>query len=293
MKRFVVSLMSSILAFTAGLITASSWNSKSKHETAEPVTVNVSRPCPSNQSPPPAPVTSYSVTPPRELEFGQNGLRLVPERVQLKSEIHGYDIDVSYPQILDTPYSAPGADIAKINQHIKDAATKLYQWPLNTANQSSHLQARSGIRNTVDFTYHVSLATDSALSLNFVGYSYNGEVNRQTQNSFSVNYDLTSGKQLKLAELFNPRSKYLDFLSSYCINEVSKRTRLEVKTEALKPATENFDNWKLTSSGISFSFETCEVAPCSEGEMNVEITFDEMKALLNPELPGKFKITYP
>jgi hypothetical protein len=294
MKRFAISLITSVLAFTAGLVTASSWSFKTKAlETPAPVTVNVSQPCPPSEPKISAPVISYSVTPPLELNFGHNGLRLVPERVQLKSDSRSYDIDVSYPQILATPYTEGSANIARVNQQIKDTITKLYQWPLDSAKQLSYQQVTSGSRNTVNFTYHVSLATDSVLSLNFVGYGYNGGVNRQTQDSFSVNYDLTSGKQLRLDDLFKPGSKYLVFISNHCTDQISRRTGLEVKAEALKPASENFANWQITPSGVTFSFLTCQVIDCKEGDINVEISFDELKALLNDGLPGKFKITYP
>lgn len=294
MKRFAISLITSVLAFTAGLVTASSWSSRSKTlEIAEPVTVNVSQPCPPNEPKvSTTPVLSYSVTPPRELDFGHNGLRLVPEQVKLKSESKSYDIDVSFPQILPTPYTDT-ANIERVNQQIKDVATKLYKWPLDPGAQLSNSQVHSGIRNTVNFTYHVGLATDSVLSLNFVGYSYNGAASRQMQDGFSINYDLTSGKQLKLADLFKPHSKYLEFLSGHCLTEISKRTRFEVKTEALSPVTENFDDWQLTPSGISFYFKTCEVLPCSDGNVEVEISFDDLQLMLKPGIPSQFKITYP
>ncbi len=99
MKRFFVSLISTILAFTAGLVTASSWSNENSRGTA--VVVNAASPCPPELPQPsaPAPVLSYSSTPPAIFDFGQNGLRLAPERVKLESNTLGYDIDVSYPQI--------------------------------------------------------------------------------------------------------------------------------------------------------------------------------------------------
>lgn len=285
MKRFTLSLISTILAFTAGLVTASSWTSKS-----EPVpTVTVAEPCAPTPPPPAAPVQSFTVTPPREFDFGQKGLRLVPERVQLKSESLGYDIDVSYPQILATPY-ADETKIRKVNQHLKDAATKLYQWPLNPAEQSHSV--RSGIRNTVNFTYHVGLATDSLLSISFIGYSYNGSNNHQLQDSFAANYDLTTGKHLKLSEIFKPGSKYLEFISRYCINELSRNDR-KLVLEELEPTAENFNEWQITSNGVTFNFHGCRIAHCAEGDLAVEISFDALQPMLNPGIPGKFNITYP
>ena len=139
MKRFFVSLIATILAFTAGLVTASSWNSKRE---VAPVSVSLLDRCPPNQpaTPPPAPPQRHalSFTSPREFEFGQNGRRLVPERVKLDSVSLGYDIDVSYPQILGSPTQTP--NMRRVNQLIKDTVTKLYQWPLNQTEQFHYLR---------------------------------------------------------------------------------------------------------------------------------------------------------
>ncbi len=290
MKRFVVSLLTSILAFTAGLITASSWTSRG--ETHRPVTVSLSPPCPPNQPPSPAPAQPYSWSAVREFEFGQSGLRLVPERVQLKSDNLMYDIDVTYPQILISPYVNVNK-FRKVNQYLKDAATKLYQWALNQSGRDSYLDGSAGTRNTVNFTYQIGLATDSLLSITFVGYSYDGEVNTQLQDSFSVNYDLTAGRNIKLSEIFKPGSAYLDFISRYSTDVLSKDNSRTVVGEALRPRAENFQNWQITSSGITFNFYACKVVDCAEGDQSVHIAFDSLRPLLNPNVPGRFNISYP
>ena len=285
MKRFVVGLISTILAFSAGLVTASSWNS----ETVEPVTVDVSQPCPPNNPTPPAPVQSYSVTPPRELDFGQNGLRLVPELVKLESNSLGYDIDVSYPQIINSPDTE--TNIRKVNQQIRDTATKLYQWPLSRAEQLRYLQPKA-LPNTVNFTYQIGLATDSVLSIHYIGYSYSGADARQVQNSFAVNYDLTSGKVLKLSDLFKPGSEYMKLISRYSIDALSINSRT-INEAALQPTAGNFDVWQITTQGISFTFPTCKVANCADGELTALIPYGELKPMLKPDIPDKFNITYP
>lgn len=291
MKRFGVSLIGSILAFTAGLVTASSWNTKSSAEVIEPVTVNVAEPCAPTLPQPPAPVQSFTVTPPREFDFGQSGLKLVPERVQMKSESLGYNIDVSYPQILGTPFTNE-SKVGKVNQQIKDAATRLYQWPLNPALRM-RAQARPGVQNTVNFTYHVAVATDSFLSVNFIGYSYNGDIQRQLQDNFSANYDLATGKHLKLSDLFMPGSNYLHTISTHAIFELSKVKDRKLVLEALSPAAENFSVWQITPTGIMFDFHGCKVADCGEGDLSVLILYEDLKSILAPNIPDKFKITYP
>ena len=287
MKRFFVSLISTILAFTAGLVTASSWSSE--HRLVELVVADASPPCPQNMPDPPATVLSYSATSPAEFHFGQNGLKLVPERVHLKSESQGYEIDVNYPQILGTPYIKE-TPIRKINQDLKASATKLYQWTLNPAIRNNEVQ--SGIHNTVNFTYQVGLATDSVLSVNFIGYSYSGSAGRPIQESFAVNYDLTSGKQLKLSDIFKPRSNYIQFISQHSIDELRQRNVAPL-IEGLEPDAENFKIWQITTDGITFTFHPCQVAACSEGELSMEISFEDLEPMLNPGIPGKFNITYP
>ena len=289
MKRFVVSLLTSILAFTAGLITASSWTSKGETESHHRVTVNV--PVPPIPALPPAPVSPYSVSATREIDFGQKGLKLVPERVQLKSESRSYDIDVSYPQILTSPY-VDGSKLVKVNQHLKDAATKLYQWPLAPGRMPDPELSRAS-RNTVNFTYQVGLATDSFLSISFIGYSYDGENQTQLQDSFSVNYDLTTGRNIKLSEIFKPGSNYLEFIAVYATDVLSKDNTRKIVKGALDPKAENFQNWQIDSSGITFNFYACKIVDCSDGDQTVHISFDSMRLMLNPDVPSKFNITYP
>jgi Protein of unknown function (DUF3298) len=285
MKRFFGSLIATILAFTAGLVTASSWSSENK--LVEHIIVDAAPPCPQNVPQPPAPVLSYSATPPGAFDFGQNGLRLVPERVKLDSNTLGYDIDVSYPQILSTP-ALETTNIRKVNQQLKDTATKLYQWPMSREEQVSYSHGK-GIRNTVNFTYQVGLATDSFLAIHFIGYSFNSQ-STQRQDSFAVNYDLTSGRPLKLSELFKPGSDYMAFISRYSRDALFKQA---VNPEALEPSSGNFDVWQITTQGLAFNFAACKVANCSEGEMIVEIPYSNLKSILNADVPGKFNITYP
>lgn len=293
MKRFFVSLIATILAFTAGLVTASSWNSKKAWNVA-PVSVNVLDRCPPNQPQPPPPsaqINALSFTAPRDFEFGQNGLRLVPERVKLDSVSLGYDIDVNFPQIVGSP-DTETPNIRKVNQLIKDTATKLYQWPLNRGEQLHYLE-QGGTRNTVNFTYEAGLATDSFLAIHFVGFGARHGGHDQIQDSFAVNYDLTTGKQLKLSELFKPGSKYLEVISQYVIKDVSKSLPRGLNEAALEHEAENFDKWQITTNGITFEFATCRIAPCSEGDFQVEVPFTELKSMLKADIPGRFDITYP
>lgn len=290
MKRFALSLISSFLAFTAGLVTASSWNATRQAVAIEPVVARFP-PSPPPQLAAPIPPTLPEASD-REYPFAQGHLKLVPEKVQLKSDSMYYDIDVKYPQIVggDTP------GIRKINQHMKALATEKYQWPLNESKEAvlRDQELLPGTYNAVNLDYQVSVATDSLLSIFFMGYSYGVGAAHAVQESESVNYDLVSGRQLQLSDLFTPSSKYLKFISDYCTEELTRGIEgTEPWENALAPVAKNFESWHITPNGIVFNFDACEVFPCAEGEQSVAIPFSEMKQLLRPGIPGKFKITYP
>lgn len=291
MKRFIISVLGSFLAFAAGLFTASTWIS-SRSVAVLPVSATVLERCPPSAPHPPPPVkTSLTVAPEREYVFAQGRLKLVPEIVELKSESLRYDINVKYPQIV----GEENPRIQKINQQLKTLATEKYQWPLSPG--KDHLlfiqEKHPGTFNSVNFDYEVGIATDSFLSIFFVGYSYGVGAAHAVQESVAVNYDLTTGQQLELSDIFRRGSNYLRFISEYCIEQLSTSDRPAPAYGVLAPVPRNFESWHITNSGITFHFDACSVFACAEGAQVVEIPFSDMKQLLNPGIPGKFKITYP
>jgi hypothetical protein len=122
------------------------------------------------------------------------------------------------------------------------------------------------------------------LSIYFVGYSYGIGAAHSVQYSFVINYDLVLRKQLKLSDLFKPHSKYLEFISNYCMDELSRRSEFNFE-EALRPMAENFESWNVTRHGIRFNFEACKVFGCSSGEQVVEIPFTALEQLLDRQAP--------
>lgn len=286
MKRFAVSFIASILAFTAGIFTASSWNSN-KHRAGETVVVNAPCPPPVNVAPPVN--VSATVAPPPQVDFAQGRMKVVSEQVKLSSERLRYNVDVNYPQIV----GSDALPVRSVNQSLSTAANRLYKWALDPV-KSGLPDNGVGVPvyNTVNFTYEVNLATETSLSVNFVGYSYGRGNEFPEQRSFSVNYDLNTGNPLKLTDIFRPGSKYLEYIANYCTVELSRQP-VRLLNQGIAPIASNFDNWYITANGINFSFARCKVLDCAAGEQTVEIPFDEVKDLLNPGIPMKFQITYP
>ena len=273
MKRIVAYVMASLFTFTCGIVVTALflWQ---RHPPEKPPASPVVAETPAlGQVKIPEPVP--------QIVFGGGKLKLVAEEVQLKSENLQYDIHVRYPQI--TGSDAP--HIQRLNRHIKELATREYQWMLDPPKKDLlyYRKIWPEAFNELSIDYEVTLATDSMLSIYFVAYSYGIGAGTSVQYSYTVNYDLVSHKELKLSELFARRSGYLEVISDYCIEELEKHKYGEWLFRGnLAPEAANFDSWNVTPNGVRFTFDACEAFACAVGEQNVEVPFSEIKSILSP-----------
>jgi hypothetical protein len=185
---------------------------------------------------------------------------------------------VTYPQIA----GSNSLYIRKLNQHMQELVANEYQWPLNPskADLKYYREKWPAVFNSVDLDYQIRSANDSVLSIYFEGYSYGIGAAHSVQYSFSLNYDLTLRRELKLHDLFEPHSKYLEFISRYCLTELSKKQEALFE-DALKPKAKNFASWNITHEGIRFNFDECKVFGCASDEQVVVIPFSALKPFLN------------
>jgi hypothetical protein len=100
----------------------------------------------------------------------------------------------------------------------------------------------------------------------------------------AVNYDLREGKELALADLFQPGADYLSLLSSACLEDLQNRHVLGWEEGAL-PKEENFRNWNVTPGGLLITFDEYQVAPYALGPQSVIIPYETLSELLRPDGP--------
>jgi hypothetical protein len=234
-------------------------------------------------SPTPSPVTTP--TPVQEVIFGK-GLKIVPRIIQLKNEKRRYEINVVYPQIEGS--KRPG--ILKLNRQIRELVTERYQWPLFPSREDlRYYEKWPGFLNTVDLNYDVVLANDDLLSIYFEVYSYGLGAAHSVQQSFTVNFDLGSEELIHLAGLFRPHSKHLQFISDYCLHELSKDHQYALSDlgfkDELSPKLKNYESWNITKEGLRFNFDACKIDGCAAGKVEVKIAFDTLKEKLKPKSP--------
>lgn len=253
----------------------------------QPVSRNTTQHSSESKSPtPPAQSPSITSTPELEINFGDQ-LRIFPIYVNLKNQSRRYELDVVYPQI----EGRKSAGITKLNNLFKKLATDEYKWPLSPPTKSDlrTYQKFPGSSNTVSLSYEVPLATHEIVSIYFNAYHYGIGAAHSVQHSFAVNYDLRTGRILNLGDLFKPGAKHLEFISAYCIGELSKDNPYTASDasfkEVLSPKAKNYESWNLSKDGIYFNFDACSVDGCAAGSKEVVIPFVALKAMLDLKGP--------
>jgi Protein of unknown function (DUF3298) len=277
MRRIAIHLTTTLITFTFGITVGSLLNWTKPPAENQEVPLKQSAPSAVDETDKTEPVAVSEETHGRtEILFASGRLRIVTDEVQLKSELLRYKINVCYPQILGTD----DFHIRELNRHIKRLATEQYQWPLNPskADLRYYREKWPDVFNSDDLDYEIISANDAFLSIYFLGYGYGIGAAHGVQYSFVVNYDLTRRNQIELADIFQPRSGYLRFISDYCANEISKKSR----RVTIAPRAEEFKSWNITHEGIRFNFDACSVLSCAEGEQVVDIPFSDLKRVLRP-----------
>ena len=108
--------------------------------------------------------------------------------------------------------------------------------------------------------------------------------------SRSLYYDLSQGKQLVLSDLFIPNSNYLDLISNYCSNQIRNELGDAFSPEGAAPTLENYKNWTVTIDGILITFEQYQVGPGAAGNPAVEVPYNELNSVIQPDGPLKFLV---
>lgn len=277
-SSFVVALSLSLLACDQHQGNVRTVPRNSAQHSSEPKTQSLQNPSP-----------VITPTPDLKVAFGK-GLKIVPKTVEMENQRRRYKIYVVYPHI----EGSKSVGILKLNRRIKDLVTKQYQWSLvpPTREDLRHYEKWPGVFNSVDLTYDVVLATDQLLSIYFEVYSYGIGAAHSVQQSFSVNFDLRSETPIQLAGLFKPDAKHLQFISDYCVRELSKDHQYAMSDPVFKdelaPRLKNYESWNITKEGLRFNFDACKIDGCAAGKAEVKIAFDALKEKLKPKSPMDF-----
>ena len=217
---------------------------------------------------------------------------IVAKSVKENNKKLKYEIDAQYPQL--TGGSNPNFE--KFNQLARMVVMKRvaeFKRDMTPEKGEEPLQQpEDSVGSDLGVGYEINLAQDDLVSVQFsVGIFYFG-VAHGTTHTETLNYDLKNGKQLKLADLFKPGSKYLQTLSTFCIADLKKQSKArgdELPDDMLKegaaPSSKNFRTWTITKRGLGFHFDPYQVGSYASGPQFVLVPYSELKDFIKPDGP--------
>ena len=226
------------------------------------------------------------------IEFS-GGVEIVAKRIKENNKKLKYEVDAVYPQLT----GSGSQNYEKFNQTMRGVVTKKVSAFKTGAAPSpddpppTELEA---LGSDLNVTYTVALAKDDLISVVLEVSDY--EAGAAHPNSYSevMNFDLKNGKPLKLADLFQPGSKYLQSIAAYCVADLKKQGKqgqdsmLEDEDWIQRGAAadaENYSNWTIGKKGLGIIFDPYQVASYAAGPQNVLVPYSALKGLIKTDGP--------
>jgi hypothetical protein len=139
-----------------------------------------------------------------------SGWRVVPKVVENRK----VGARASYPQIVAGAGSQLSPAAAHFNQRLEEKVRKQVK---------DFAEGMEGEKNLYFHTdYNVLTATDSLVSVELAYDSYAGGAHPESSYE-AVTYDLRADRELKLEDIFKPRSGYEKAIADYCLKDINKR----------------------------------------------------------------------
>lgn len=213
------------------------------------------------------------------------GVELMAKEIKETNKKLVYEIDVRYPQLT----GGNNPNFQKFNQAMRAAVMKEVTGfkKAMAPEEGEEPPPENSMVSELNISYGFGLVQDDLISVKFdVGSYFQGAAHGSLQSEV-INYDLKNGQALKLADLFKPDARFLQTISSYCIDELKKKPDLppEEIQKGAAPVARNYRSWQITKRGLGITFDTYQVGPNSAGAQFVLVPYATLKDLIKPDGP--------
>ena len=223
-----------------------------------------------------------------ETRFDLGGLRMVLKEQNEENKKQKLTIDTAYPQLV----GENSANANAFNKAVSEFVSKeisAFKKENKAGLDEMAKDAESSPGFSLDISYHTTFADKNLISLLVWTYQFTGGAHGGSS-STTFNYDLQSGRMLKLADLFQPNSNSLKVISGYCITSLTKELGSEgIDPEWLRngaaPKADNYKSWNITPDGLQITFDAYQVAAYVFGPQEVIVPFSALKEIIKPDGP--------
>ena len=219
-------------------------------------------------------------------------VRVNPKVIRETNKELRYTVEAEYPQI------EGDARFDKFNREARGMITKdVAAFKAAESGQEDdpgmELSDEAG-QSSQNIGYDIRYATDALISVEFLEDAYSRGAAHGNQITSVINYDIKNDKKLALADLFNPKSNYLNVISAYCTKELKAREQKDKDNTMLSdeliqsgasPRVDNYKAWAITRSGLWITFDPYQVAAYAGGPQYVLVPYSALKDIIKPDGP--------
>lgn len=227
-------------------------------------------------------------------------VELTAKQIKETNKKLDYQINAEYPQAtgaLDTRFDkfnqeAKALVAKRVGEFKKQTEAIVIDQAAQPAAEGTPESSSSTPANTLDIAYDIALAKDDLISVRYDVGSYSAGAAHPNSGSAVLNYDIASGKVLKLADLFTPGAKYLQALSSYCVKELKAQSKAKGSLldddqiqRGAGPNPRNYESWNITKKGLEITFDAYQVGAYAAGPQKVVVPYSALKDLIRIDGP--------
>lgn len=215
-------------------------------------------------------------------------VRVTPKVIRENNKEGKYTVNVEYPQIEgDSRFDA-------FNQQARSMISKdvaAFKAAEGNPGEEETVLADEAQTSTLDIGYNIRFATDDLISVEFSENQYERGAAHGSSITLVLNYDVKNKKKLALADLFQPKSNYLNMISGYCIKDLQDQSKKndmliadQIK-EGAAPRSDNYSAWTITRKGLWITFDPYQVAAYAAGSQHVLVPYSALKSIVKPDGP--------
>lgn len=207
-----------------------------------------------------------------------------------------FKADIKYPYLkIKSNYNKKDDTQTKIIQNINSTISNTVTTAKDKIEKDSEeykksYEADSNKDNTIKYQYEaiynykIAYNKNNILSIPLTMYEFTGGAHGLT-NIKSFNYDLATGKELKLEDLFKANSNYKEVINNHIKEEISKQPEIYFQGQDAFSSIKDNQDFYISDEGIVIYFSLYDIAPYSSGIPMFTITWDEIIDYLeNPNI---------
>jgi hypothetical protein len=199
-----------------------------------------------------------------------------------------YSVKASYPQIKLTD--------EEIAQTINEELENLVLSEINNFKEAALESGESPLPeviSSIEIGYKIDYLDENLLSLHFTVSTYMAGAAHPYSYSVVYNYDIANDWEIELADLFYEDSNYVEKISEIAQSDLEQKLADNfLFKEGVAPDEENFENFVLEADSVKILFDPYAVAPYAAGPQEVEIKYQEIKDLFDPEGPIGYLVSF-